>query len=127
MIIAALGTVVTYLWGGWDAVLIALVALACMDYLTGWAAAWVGRRLSSDVGRQGIAKKVGMFVIVALCNVLDQLGGFGDPVLRTAAIWGYICNESLSIVENLSEVGVPIPSKIRQALAIIRDKEEKMS
>src|SRR5690554_4724397 len=76
--IAAVGTVATYLWGGWDAVLIALVTLACMDYLTGWAAAWVGKRLSSDVGRRGIAKKVGMFAIVAVCNVIDQVGGLGD-------------------------------------------------
>jgi phage-related holin len=42
-IIAAVGTAATYLWGGWDAVFLALVTLACMDYVTGWAAAWVHR------------------------------------------------------------------------------------
>jgi len=50
--IAALGTAATYLWGGWDAVFLALVVLACMAYVTGWAAAWVHGRLSSDVGRR---------------------------------------------------------------------------
>src|SRR5690606_19252098 len=120
---AALGTAATYLWGGWDAVLIALVALACMDYLTGWAAAWVGRRLSSDVGRRGIARKVGMFVVVAVCNILDQLGGLGEPILRTVAVWWYIGNEALSVVENLGEIGVPIPGRLRQALAVLRDRE----
>lgn len=64
-VIAALGTAATYLWGGFDAVFLALVTLACLDYLTGWASAWVGGRLSSDAGRRGIARKVGMFVVVA--------------------------------------------------------------
>src|SRR5690606_8844429 len=122
-VIAAIGTAATYLWGGRDAVLVALVTLACMDYLTGWAAAWVGRRLSAEVGRRGIAKKVGMFVVVAVCNIVDQIGGLGDPILRTVAIWWYIGNEALSIVENLGEVGVPIPERLRDALAVLRDRE----
>jgi len=122
--IAAVGTAVTYLWGGFDAVFLALVVLACMDYVTGWAAAWVHRRLSSDIGRRGIARKVGMFVVVAVCNILDQLGGLGEPILRTVAIWWYIGNESLSVVENLGEVGVPIPGRLRQALAVLRDKHD---
>jgi len=121
---AALGTVATYLWGGFDAVFLALVVLACMDYVTGWAAAWVHGRLSSDIGRRGIARKVGMFVVVVLCNILDQLGGLDEPILRTVAIWWYIGNEALSIVENLGEVGVPIPGRLRQALAVLRDRHD---
>ena len=126
-LIAAVGTAATYLWGGWDAVFLALVVLACMDYVTGWAAAWVGRRLSSDVGRRGIAKKAGMFAIVALCNVIDQTGGLGAPILRTLAIWWYIGNEALSILENLGEVGVPIPDRLRETLAVLRDREGRSS
>lgn len=122
-VIAAIGTAATYLWGGWDGVLIALVTLACMDYATGWAAAWVGQRLSSDVGRRGIARKVGMFVVVAVANVIDQLGGLGEPLLRTLTIWWYIGNEALSIIENLGEVGVPIPERLREAVAVLRDRE----
>lgn len=122
--IAAVGTAATYLWGGWDAVFLALVTLACMDYVTGWAAAWVHGRLSSDIGRRGIAKKIGMFIVVAVCNILDQLGDLGEPILRTVAIWWYLSNEALSIVENLGEVGVPIPGRLRQALAVLRDKQD---
>ena len=121
---AALGTAATYLWGGWDAVFTALVVLACMDYVTGWAAAWVHGRLSSDAGRLGIAKKIGMFVVVSVGHILDQLGGLGEPVLRTVAIWWYLANEALSIVENLGEVGVPIPGRLRQALAVLRDRHD---
>jgi len=121
---AALGTAATYLWGGFDAVFLALVTLACMDYVTGWAAAWVGGRLSSDVGRRGIAKKIGMFVVISVCHIMDQLGGLGEPLLRTVAIWWYLANEALSIVENLGEVGVPIPGRLRQALAVLRDRHD---
>lgn len=123
-LLAAIGTAATYLWGGWDAVFTALVVLACMDYATGWVAAWVHRRLSSDIGRRGIAKKVGMFIVVAVCNIVDQLGGLGEPILRTVAIWWYIGNEALSVVENLAEVGVPIPERLRQALAVLRDRHD---
>jgi len=121
---AALGTAATYLWGGFDAVFLALVTLACLDYLTGWASAWVGGRLSSDTGRRGIAKKVGMFVVISVCHIMDQLGGLGEPILRTVAIWWYIGNEALSVVENLGEIGVPIPDRLRQALAVLRDKQD---
>src|SRR5690606_19122690 len=121
---AAMGTAATYLWGGWDAVFLALVTLACLDYLTGWASAGVGGRLSSDVGRRGIVKKVGMFVVISVCHIMDQLGGLGEPILRTVAIWWYIANEALSIVENLGEVGVPIPGRLRQALAVLRDRHD---
>jgi len=126
LVLTLAGTAATYLWGGMDAVLTALVVLACIDYASGWAAAWAGRRLSSEVGRRGIARKAGMFAVVALCNVIDQVGGLGDPILRTMAAWWYIGNESLSIVENLGEIGVPIPGRLRQALAVLRDREERM-
>src|SRR5690606_14744238 len=111
-VIAALGTAATYLWGGWDLVFTALVVLACLDYVTGGAAAWVLGRLSSDIGRRGIAKKVGMFVVISVGHIMDQLGGLGEPILRTVAIWWYIGNEALSVVENLSEIGVPIPGRV---------------
>ena len=123
-VIAALGTAATYLWGGFDAVFLALVVMACMDYVTGWAAAWVHGRLSSDTGRRGIARKVGMFVVVAVGNIVDQVGGLDEPILRTVAIWWYLANEALSIVENLGEVGVPIPGRLRQALAVLRDRHD---
>lgn len=120
----AVGTVATYLWGGWDAVLMGLVVLASLDYVSGVIAAWHRRELDSRVGARGIARKVGMFVVVAVANIIDQAGVVGEPILRTAATWWYIGNEALSIVENLGEVGVPIPGRLRLALAVLRDKHD---
>lgn len=123
-LIAALGTAATYLWGGWDAVLLALVVLASLDYVSGVVAAWHRRELDSRVGARGIARKVGMFVVVAVANIIDQTGVVGEPILRTAATWWYLGNEALSIVENLADIGVPIPARILSALASLKGEEE---
>ena len=103
--------------------LIALVVFATIDYMTGVAAAWARRELSSEIGARGIVKKVGMFVIIAVCNVIDNTGGIGEPILRTAATWWYLGNEALSIVENLADVGVPVPERILSALATLKGEE----
>ena len=122
-VIAAVGTVATYLWGGWDAVLLALVVLASLDYVSGVIAAWHRRELDSRIGARGIARKVGMFLVVAVCNIIDQTGALGEPVLRTVTTWWYLGNEALSIVENLADIGVPIPERILSALASLKGEE----
>ena len=122
-VIATLGTIATYLWGGWDAVLMGLVVLASLDYVSGVVAAWHRRELDSRVGARGIARKVGMFVVVAVANIIDRTGGLGEPILRTATIWWYLGNEALSIVENLADIGVPIPERILSALASLKGEE----
>ena len=122
-VIAALGTAATYLWGGWDAVLLALVVLVSIDYVSGVVAAWHRKELDSRIGARGIARKVGMFVVIAVANIIDRTGGLGEPILRTATIWWYLGNESLSIVENLADIGVPIPERILSALASLKGEE----
>ena len=123
-VITTLGTIATYLWGGWDAVLMGLVVLASLDYVSGVVAAWHRRELDSRVGARGIARKVGMFLVVAVCNIIDQTGGLGEPILRTVTTWWYIGNEALSIIENFAEIGVPIPARILSALASLKGEEE---
>ena len=99
----------------------ALLVLVCLDYSTGVVAAAVQGELDSAVGARGIARKVLIFAVVAAANVLDRAGGLGEPVLRTAtAIW-YAANEAISITENAGEAGVPIPAKLREMLARLRD------
>ena len=124
VVFASIGTAATYLWGGWDAVLMALVVLACIDYATGVAAAAIRGELDSGIGARGIARKIGMFVVVAVAHVLDSTGGLGEPVLRTVACWWYCANEGLSILENAGEIGVPIPEQLRAAIARLREGGE---
>lgn len=125
--LAAGGAITSYLFGGWNALLEFLFVLAAADYASGMTAAALegvkgkGPGLSSEVGARGIAKKVFMFVVVALGNFVDRATGDGHMV-RDGATWFYIGNELLSILENVGRIGVPIPPVITQAVAVLRGK-----
>lgn len=123
--VACVGTVATYLWGGWDTVITALFVLVCLDYVTGVAAAAVRGELDSAIGARGIACKVLIFAVVAAANVLDRTGGLGEPVLRTVTALWYAANEAISITENAGEAGVPIPGRLREAMARLRDGDSE--
>jgi len=113
---AALGSLGIWLFGAWDPILQALVALVVIDYLTGVLAAFFEKSLNSATGFQGICKKICIFLVVALANILDSTGGLGDPWIRTCVIMFFIANESLSALENACRIGVPLPEPLVAAL-----------
>lgn len=119
--VAVVGSVVSYLFGGWSAMLQVLLVLVVADYVTGFAASAMEGRLSSAVGAKGIVKKVGIFALVAIGHMIDTAIGDGHMV-RDAAIWFYVANETLSIIENMGRIGVPIPPVIQQAVAVLQGK-----
>lgn len=122
---AGIGGVMGWLFGGLDGFLYALLAFVVIDYLTGVLAAIYERKLSSEVGFKGIAKKVVIFCLVALGNIIDvQIIGEGS-VIRTAIIFFYISNEGISIVENAGRLGLPVPQKLKDVLEQLKtDKTE---
>ena len=106
-----------------DGLLISLVILAIVDYITGVVAAAVGHRLDSKIGFLGIAKKLFMFALVGVGNLIDVNALSGTAVLRSAIICFYLANEALSIIENAGELGLPIPKKLKQLMEQLRNKE----
>jgi len=108
-----------------------LLALAVLDYASGVASAFVRNELDSRVGSTGILRKVGMFLVVAACHLVDQLAlhisGMEAPILRSVVASWYAVNEAISVLENWAQVGVPMPERVRRALAILRDKEGRLS
>jgi len=122
--VAALGGFLGWFLGGWDGFVFALVAFVVLDYLTGFMRAVAEKRLSSQVGALGIMKKVLIFFIVGAAHVVDThlLGGTAAP-LRTAVIFFYIANEGVSMLENTTAIGLPVPKALKQALAQLNDKE----
>lgn len=122
-IVAAGGAALSYLYGGWSALLGVLLAFVVADYVTGVTAAAIEGRLSSQVGARGIAKKVGIFVVVAVAHLVDTTLGDGSMV-RDAAICWYMANELLSLIENMGRIGVPIPPAISHAVEILRGRGE---
>ena len=124
MVFAAVGGWLGYYLGGCDGLLLALVALAAADYLTGVMCAVSDRKLSSNVGFKGICRKVLIFLLVGIANILDvHVIGTGS-VLRTAVIFFYISNEGVSLLENAAHLGLPVPGKIKDVLEQLHDRAE---
>jgi len=120
----ALGAIVGGFLGGKDGLLYALLVLVILDYVTGVLNAIDQKRLSSSVGYKGITRKVLIFVLVGTANVVDVyiLGKAG--VLRATVIFFYISNEGISILENASYLGLPVPKKFQSVLKQLHQKEE---
>ena len=113
-----------YFLGGCDGLLYALIAFVVIDYITGVMCAIINKQLSSEVGFKGIFRKVLIFLLVGIANIIDvQVIGTG-AVLRTAVIFFYISNEGVSLLENAGHLGLPIPEKIKTVLEQLHDRAE---
>ena len=121
---AAIGGALGWFIGGLDGFLYALIAFVVIDYLTGLLAAGVQKKLSSEVGFKGIAKKIAIFLLVGIANIIDVDVIHNGTALRTAVIFFYLSNEGLSILENAGNIGLPIPEKLKTMLAQLKDKED---
>jgi len=122
-IVAVGGAAASYLFGGWSSLLTILLTFVVLDYVSGVAAAAKEGKLNSEIGAWGIAKKVGIFAIVAAAHMVDS--ALGDAHLfRDAAIFFFLANELLSVIENAGRIGVPIPPVLQQAVEVLRGKSE---
>ena len=114
-----------YFLGGCDGLLFALVVFVVMDYVTGVMCAAADQKLSSEVGFKGICRKVLIFMMVGIANVLDVLIIGSGSVLRTAVIFFYLSNEGLSLLENAGHLGLPIPEKLKAVLEQLHRQSEE--
>ena len=120
-------------WFGWSKEeiisfakdLIALLVFVVLDYLTGVMCAIADRELSSAVGFKGICRKILIFALVGVGHVLDtHVVGTGSA-LRSAVICFYLSNEGVSLLENASHLGLPVPEKLREVLSQLHNKHDK--
>lgn len=126
IILATVGGWLGYFLGGCDGLVYALILFVAADYVTGVMCAVVDKRLSSEIGFKGICKKVLIFVLVGLANILDvQIIGTGS-VLRTAVIFFYISNEGVSLLENAAHLGLPVPEKLKDILQQLHTRAEEV-
>ena len=124
-IFTAIGGWLGWFLGGCDGMLYALIAFVVIDYITGIMCAIVDKKLSSEVGFKGICKKVLIFLLVGMANILDTEIIKSGSVLRTAVIFFYLSNEGLSLLENAAYLGLPIPEKVKEVLIQLHDKSRK--
>lgn len=121
--ITALGGWLGWFMGGCDGLLYALIAFVVVDYITGVMCAVADKKLSSEVGFKGIFKKILIFILVGVANIVDVNVLGNGSALRTAAIFFYISNEGVSLFENAAHLGLPVPDKMKEVLAQLHDRE----
>ena len=121
----ALGGCVGWFLGGIDGFLYALVAFVVLDYITGVMRAVLEKRLSSEIGAKGIFKKMLIFSLVGIGHIIDSKIIGDGSVIRTAVIFFYLSNEGVSILENASMIGLPIPEKLKDILMQLKEKGDE--
>ena len=125
LIFAAVGGWLGYFLGGCDGLLYALIAFVVIDYITGVMCAISDKTLSSEVGFKGICRKVLIFLLVGIGNIID-VQVLGSPgVLRTAVIFFYLSNEGVSLLENAAHLGLPVPDAIKTVLEQLHDRADR--
>lgn len=130
-ILGVIGGFISTLFGGWDAALTTLVIFMAVDYITGLIVAAVFKKspktesgaLESKAGLKGLCKKGMIMLIVLVAIRLDMLSG--TTFLRDATIIAFICNETLSIMENAGLMGVKYPDVIKNTLDILQKKSQE--
>ncbi|AGL03326.1 phage holin family protein [Desulfoscipio gibsoniae] len=116
IMLALFGGVLGSIIGGVDSLVYALVAFMAIDYLTGLLLAIYEKKVSSNIGFKGISKKVLIFALVALGNIIDQYIIGSGSFLRTMLIMFYLSNEGISILENAAKMEIPFPQKLKDIL-----------
>ncbi len=123
-VIAAVGGWLGWFLGGLDGFLYALIIFVIVDYITGIMVAIINKELSSEIGARGIFKKILIFILVGIAHIIDsRLIGEGS-VIRTAVIFFYLSNEGISIIENSTRIGLPVPQKLKDVLAQLHGKSK---
>jgi len=113
--------------GGFDGGVYALIAFVCADFVTGVFAAFIRKELWSKVGAREVVKKVTIFIIIGVGNLADMYLLGNEQALRTALLFFYASNELVSLVENCSVIGLPIPRVLVDVLAQIKKKSGEQS
>ncbi len=122
LIFAGLCGWLTYLFGGFDALLKLLVSMMVIDYATGVSSAIYKKQLRSKTGFNGILKKASILCIAACAHMMGAI--MSIPEIRSAVIGFYIVNEGISIMENVAALGVPMPKRLTEILISLKEKED---
>ncbi len=117
--LTAIITWIGWLVGGYDTMMVTLLLFMCADYISGILCGISNKELSSEVGFKGIAKKIMILLLVGATNLLGQATGIEG--LRYIVISFYLANEGISIIENASILGLPVPQKIKDVLEQLKN------
>lgn len=115
------GGLIAFLYGELTMAFLTLVALICIDFITGLMHAYLEHDLDSKTCAKGIAKKVYILALVAVGHLVD--GAINADICMSMVTFFYIANEAMSIIENAGRIGLPIPEKLTEVLKQLNGKE----
>lgn len=136
-VLTILGSIFTFWIGEWDLLIQYLLLFILIDYVSGLISAFRNKELSSEVGWFGLLRKVTIFVVIGIAHGIDMLINqypidgvqpeIAFPTLRTLIVWGYIINEVISILENISKSGVYLPPPLLKVMEFLKANSEKVN
>lgn len=124
VIVAAVGVGISTVLGGWDLSLQILLTVVVIDYITGLVKSGYKGNLSSSIGWKGLLRKGAIFFVIIVAHQMDMITGNEMPLFRIAAAYFYIANEAISITENISELGIPLPNFLISSLEAFKKNTE---
>ncbi|MCA1057341.1 phage holin family protein [Rossellomorea aquimaris] len=120
---SGLGALILNLFGDWDMLITFLLITVTLDYFTGMIASGIEGKLSSKSGVKGIGRKVLIFSLVTVAHLIDTILT-NQHFIRNATIIFYLCNEMISIIENVGRAGVPVPEFLKKAVEVLKKKSK---
>lgn len=102
-----------------------LAVFMVIDYLTGIGSAIRTKSMNSETGFIGLLKKGTIILVVIIATQLDQIVN-ANGFFRTSTAIFFISNEGISILENVDEIGVPLPNFLKDTLEKLRTKHSNM-
>lgn len=121
-IVSVMCGLIGWLYAPFDAIFYALIAFVIFDYITGVVKAIKQKNLSGEIGFWGITKKIIIFMVVAIGNILDKYVIGSGSAIRSMLIFFYLSNEGISIIDNLKQIGVPLPDKLQEIISNLKNK-----
>ena len=113
----------TFIYSGDFNLITILCILMVIDIITGLAKAVKNKDLWSRKSLLGFARKILVFLIITVANLLDLLMNMNGTVVL-ATVTFYILNEVLSITENSAQIGIPLPDKLMEVIEVVNKKSE---
>lgn len=123
-IAGAVGLYLGWVVGPLNGLFIALCVFMALDYLTGVTSAIISKTLNSETGFRGLARKMFILVLVGVAHMVDMYVIGGTDGARNMVICWYLANEGISIIENATRIGLPVPAKLRAILEQLKEEND---
>lgn len=121
------GGLAGFIFGGWHELMGVLLVIQGLDIITGILVGIKDKGVSSTVMRKGLVKKVGIWVLVIFAHMIDITLFDGSMVAQMSVLFAFVAQESLSLTENLGNLGIIVPESVSEYLAQVKNKSANKS